>query len=65
VETNLESAVFVDFGAVSDKVSNLSPEFGAGVGVRYKSPLGPIQFDLAYGFTPRKLRLHFNIGLNF
>jgi translocation and assembly module TamA len=65
VDTNLESAVFVDFGAVSDKVSNLSPEFGAGVGVRYKSPLGPIQFDLAYGFQPKKLRLHFNIGLNF
>lgn len=65
VETALESAVFVDFGAVSDQVANLRPEFGAGVGVRFRSPLGPLEFDLAYGFKPKKVRLHFNVGLAF
>ncbi|GAB2586456.1 autotransporter assembly complex family protein [Ramlibacter solisilvae] len=65
VETNLESAVFVDVGAVSDRPSNLRPEVGAGVGVRYKSPLGPLQVDLAYGFEPKQVRLHFNIGVTF
>jgi translocation and assembly module TamA len=65
VETNFESAVFVDAGSVADRVANLKPVYGAGVGVRYKSPLGPIEADLAYGFKPKKLRLHFNIGLTF
>jgi len=65
VDTAYESVVFVDAGAVSDKAANLRPEFGAGVGVRVKSPLGPIQVDLAYGFEPRRLRLHFNIGTTF
>ena len=37
----------------------------AGVGVRYKSPLGPIEAAIAYGFQPKKLRLHFTLGLAF
>lgn len=65
VDTNFESAVFVDAGSVADRVANLKPVYGAGVGVRYKSPLGPIEADLAYGFKPKKFRLHFNIGLTF
>jgi translocation and assembly module TamA len=65
VETNFESAVFVDAGTVADRVANLKPVYGAGVGVRYKSPLGPIEADLAWGFKPKKLKLHFNIGLTF
>jgi len=65
VETNYEGVMFVDAGAVSDRIANLRPVVGAGVGVRLKSPLGPIQADLAYGFKPRKLRLHFNIGTTF
>lgn len=65
IETNFESAVFVDAGSVADRIANLKPVYGAGVGVRYKSPLGPIEADIAYGFKPKKFRLHFNIGLTF
>jgi translocation and assembly module TamA len=65
VETNFESAVFVDAGSVADRVRNLRPEYGAGVGVRYKSPLGPIEGDVAYGFKTKKPRLHFTLGLTF
>ncbi len=65
VDTNFESAVFIDGGAVADRVAHLRPVFGAGVGVRYKSPLGPLQADIAYGFKPKKLRLHFSIGMSF
>jgi translocation and assembly module TamA len=36
-----------------------------GTGVRYKSPLGPIEAAVAYGVKPRKLRLHFTIGMAF
>lgn len=65
VETNFESVLFVDAGAVADRVRNLRPEYGAGVGVRYKSPLGPIEAAVAYGFKPKKPRLHFTLGMTF
>jgi translocation and assembly module TamA len=65
VETNYESAVFVDTGGVADHLSGIKPVVGVGVGVRYKSPLGPLEADLAYGVKPKKFRLHFNIGLTF
>ncbi|MEJ6022211.1 autotransporter assembly complex protein TamA [Ramlibacter sp. PS4R-6] len=65
VETNFEGVTFVDTGAVADRVHNLRPVYGAGVGVRYKSPLGPLEGALAYGFKPKKLRLHFSIGMTF
>jgi translocation and assembly module TamA len=65
IETNWESAVFVDAGAVSDRVSGLRPVFGVGVGARWKSPLGPLQADLAYGVKPKKVRVHLSIGVTF
>jgi translocation and assembly module TamA len=65
VETNWESALFVDGGAVSNRVGDLRPVFGVGVGARWKSPLGPFQADLAYGFKPKRIRLHMNIGVTF
>lgn len=65
VMTQWESAVFVDAGAVADKVGNLRPSAGVGVGARWKSPLGPVQVDLAYGAKAKKLRLHFTIGATF
>jgi translocation and assembly module TamA len=65
VATNYEGVVFVDTGAVADRLSNLKPVYGAGVGARYKSPLGPIEMDVAYGFQPKKIRLHFTLGMTF
>lgn len=65
VETNWEGTLFADAGAVSDRPGDLRPVFGAGAGVRWKSPLGPLQADLAYGFKARRVRLHLNIGVSF
>jgi translocation and assembly module TamA len=65
LETNWESTLFVDAGGVSDRLADLRPVFGAGTGVRWKSPLGPLQADLAYGFKSKRLRLHLNIGVTF
>jgi len=65
VETNFESVLFLDTGAVADRFSSLKPVYGAGVGARYKSPLGPIEADVAYGFQPKKIRLHFTLGMTF
>jgi translocation and assembly module TamA len=63
--TNFEHTLFVDAGAVSDRVAQLRPAYGVGTGVRWKSPIGPVEADLAYGLRARRLRLHFNIGVAF
>lgn len=60
-----ESTVFVDAGAVANKPSELSPKVGVGVGARWKSPVGPLQIDLAYGVDVKRFRLHMNLGFTF
>jgi translocation and assembly module TamA len=65
VETGFEGALFVDAGAVADQPRELSPSFGVGAGVRFLSPLGPLQADLAYGVQARRVRLHINLGTTF
>jgi len=65
VLTPFEGVVFLDAGAVADRVRDLKPSFGVGAGVRYRSPIGPLQLDLAYGVQARRLRLHLNLGTTF
>ena len=64
-EGNWGMAVFVDAGDAADSPGNLSPVFGYGVGARYRSPVGPINLDLAYGEATQKFRLHFSLGVSF
>jgi translocation and assembly module TamA len=59
------AAVFVDAGNAADRVADLRPKFGYGVGARWRSPAGPINVDLAYGEAKRELRLHFSLGFTF
>lgn len=60
-----ESTVFVDAGAVANQTSELSPKVGVGLGARWKSPVGPLQIDLAYGVDVKRFRLHMNLGFTF
>lgn len=59
-------ATFVDSG---DAFDNWGPEdlkTGAGVGVRWISPVGPIRFDVAHPFDSEDdWRVHFSIGPEF
>lgn len=64
-EGNWGAAVFVDAGDAADTVGALSPVFGVGVGARYRSPVGPINLDLAYGEATDEFRLHFSLGVSF
>ena len=41
------AAAFVDAGNAFDDTSKLTMKVGAGFGVRWKSPLGPVRADLA------------------
>jgi len=63
--TEWESTVFVDAGAVADKPGELKPKVGVGVGARWRSPVGPVQADLAYGVDTKKIRLHLRLGFTF
>ncbi len=60
-----EQTVFVDAGAVADKPQDLRPSVGVGTGVRWRSPIGPLQADVAYGVKTRQLRLHLSVGFVF
>jgi translocation and assembly module TamA len=59
------AAVFYDAGNAADTFSGLHPKSGYGVGARWKSPVGPINVDAAYGHAVRKARLHFSLGFTF
>jgi translocation and assembly module TamA len=59
------AAVFYDAGSAADTLKDLHPKSGYGVGGRWKSPVGPINVDLAYGHAVRKYRLHFSLGFTF
>ena len=59
------AAVFYDAGNASDSFSGLHPKSGYGVGARWKSPVGPINVDAAYGHAIKKARLHFSLGFTF
>ena len=63
--TDWESTLFIDAGAVADKPGELQAKVGVGVGARWKSPVGPLQIDLAYGVATERLRLHLNVGFSF
>ena len=60
-----EQTVFVDAGTVTDKLNESVIYVGAGTGIRWASPVGPLQADLAYGFKTQGLRLHLRLGFNF
>jgi len=64
-EGNWGAAVFVDAGDAADSLGALSPVFGYGVGARYRTPVGPINLDLAYGEATDEFRLHFSLGVEF
>jgi translocation and assembly module TamA len=57
--------LFIDGGAVANRVRDLEMQWGVGTGLRYNSPVGPLQVDLAYGAEPRQWRLHLSVGFVF
>jgi translocation and assembly module TamA len=65
VTDTLGAAVFVDVGDAFDSPKKFDPALGIGVGVRYKSPIGPVRADVAYGERTGKIRLHFSVGYSF
>ena len=63
--TDFESALFIDAGAVADKPGEMSTQVGVGAGLRWRSPVGPVQADLGWGVQSHTLRLHLRLGYTF
>ncbi len=58
-------AVFVDAGDAADQWEDIDAAVGIGVGVRWRSPVGPLRVDIAWGERERSLRLHLGVGVSF
>ncbi|WP_231364955.1 autotransporter assembly complex family protein [Thioalkalivibrio sp. ALgr3] len=57
------AAIFVDAGNAFDDFSDFDTVYGAGVGVRWRSPVGPIRLDIAHGpDSDDDFRIHFSMG---
>ena len=54
-EIGLRGALFGDVGKGFDRWTDLTPlRTGAGVGIRWFSPMGPIHIDLGYNLSPKE-----------
>jgi len=59
------AAAFVDYGNAGDSWSEFDPVAGYGVGLRWRTPIGPVNLDVAYGQALSRFRVHFSIGYTF
>lgn len=69
-----EGVVFFDFGQVYEKQISLSLDkirYTTGLGIRYKTPIGPLRLDIGYQINPPDqdffgpVQFHFSIGQAF
>ena len=58
-------AAFFDAGNAWDTGVRTDFATGYGLGARFRTPIGPIRADLAYGALNSDWRLHFSVGYNF
>jgi translocation and assembly module TamA len=58
-------AMFIDAGNAADSPSELRPVYGYGVGVRWITPAGSLNLDIAQPKDSGKVRLHFTLGVRF
>ena len=58
-------AVFFDLGTAADTWAEKTVFQGVGIGARWRSPIGPINIDLAYGLRNRSVRPYLTLGVAF
>jgi translocation and assembly module TamA len=67
IGANWGAAVFYDAGNAFDNFESLDFAQGAGLGIRYYTPVGPIRLDIArqLGVSDPEYRFHFTVGMQF
>ncbi|PVX82384.1 autotransporter secretion outer membrane protein TamA [Paraburkholderia unamae] len=58
-------AAFFDVGTATDTWGEKEFDPGAGIGARWRSPVGPVNLDLAYGFRTHSVRPYLTLGIAF
>ena len=58
-------AAFVDSGSAASRFNDLKMALGYGAGLRWRSPVGPLNIDLSFPDNPRKPRLDLSVGVVF
>nr|WP_175231098.1 autotransporter assembly complex family protein [Paraburkholderia humisilvae] len=59
------AAVFFDIGTATDNWHEKEFFPGVGFGARWRSPVGPVNLDLAYGIRDRSVRPYLTLGIAF
>jgi translocation and assembly module TamA len=62
---SLWGAVFIDAGRAANRWADLDPALGVGVGLRLRSPIGPLRVDVSWGEEVHKARIDLSIGVLF
>jgi translocation and assembly module TamA len=65
VYRNILAAAFVDVGDAGDDTAQMKARLGTGIGMRWRSPIGPVNIDAAYGHAEKAWRLHLSVGYSF
>jgi len=67
IGANWGASVFYDAGNAFDDLDTLRFAQGAGLGVRYYTPVGPVRLDIArqVGVSDPEYRFHFTVGMQF
>jgi translocation and assembly module TamA len=65
VTETIHLATFYDRGNAMDRLSDFRTVAGYGVGVRWRTPVGPLNFDVAYGEAEQRWRFHLSLGVVF
>ena len=55
----------VDAGNAADRWADMHAVLGLGVGLRWRSPVGPLKIDVAWGQAVQQVRLHVGVGIVF
>jgi translocation and assembly module TamA len=58
-------AVFFDIGTATDTWGEKTFYPGVGFGARWRSPVGPVNVDLAYGIRNKDVRPYLTLGIAF
>ena len=62
---HIPGAAFFDVGTATDTWGERVFDPGAGIGARWRSPVGPVNLDVAYGFRTRSVRPYLTLGIAF